>query len=152
MTPDGRKLVVSNMTSGFDIYDIETGASLRALGHRVAELLAIPVMFAQGGAVIVGGSAVGKAHIWDATTYELCQDLSHEGEVSCVLSAMQRSCTADSDRILALDAHDNRVNNRYLIATGISNPGLKPAVTLWYAEEKADSLGFREKVLNTIFA
>ena len=79
ITPDGKRLVVSNMTSGFDVYETDTGMSVGAITHPVAKLLAVPVTFAQNSCVIVGGSATGKAHIWDASTYDLQQCLVLEG-------------------------------------------------------------------------
>ena len=75
ITPDGKRFVVSNMTSGFDVYATETGMSVGAITHPVGKLLAVPVLFAQNGAVIVGGSATGKAHVWDASTHNLQQRL-----------------------------------------------------------------------------
>ncbi|KAI0715887.1 WD40-repeat-containing domain protein [Cerioporus squamosus] len=75
VSPDGRRFVVSNMTSGFDVYETETGRSVGSIHHPVAKLLAVPVLFAHNGTVIIGGSAVGEAHIWDASTRHLRQSL-----------------------------------------------------------------------------
>ena len=67
MTPDGTRLVVSNMCSGFDIYDAETGLPIASLTHAVNQVHAVPVRFIHGGHAVLGGSTVGEAHIWDVT-------------------------------------------------------------------------------------
>ena len=80
MTDDGRKLVVSNMISGFDIYETETGKCLARLTHPVDRMFAVPVLFVHGGNAIVGGSSVGEVHLWNASTIRLHQILRLDGE------------------------------------------------------------------------
>ncbi|KAI0720091.1 WD40-repeat-containing domain protein [Cerioporus squamosus] len=118
VSPNGKRFVVSNMTSGFDVYETETGRSVGAINHPVAKLLAVPVSFAHNGAVIIGGSAVGEAHIWDATTRHLRQSLF----------------LGDSKYVIALAVHHDRTQDRFYIATGLSNPVAEQAITLWYAD------------------
>ncbi len=67
------------MTSGFDIYETVTGRSLRSITHPVGKLFAVPVLFAHGGKSIIGGGALGSAHIWDATTGRMMQALALAG-------------------------------------------------------------------------
>ena len=75
ITPDGSKLVVSNMRSGFDIYDAATGTSLATLTHTVDQIRTVPVRFIHGGNVILGGSTVGLANLWDVATCRKQQSL-----------------------------------------------------------------------------
>lgn len=80
MSPDGTKLIVSNMRSGFDIYDAETGQSLAAFNHiRVRQMRAVPVRFIHDGHAILGGSTVGVVNVWDVATCRKYQPLVVEG-------------------------------------------------------------------------
>ncbi|RPD53696.1 WD40 repeat-like protein [Lentinus tigrinus ALCF2SS1-7] len=79
ISPDGKRFIVSNMISGFDVYETETGTSVGTINHPVAELVAVPVIFAHDGAVIIGGSAVGTVHIWDSSSYHARQGLTLGG-------------------------------------------------------------------------
>ena len=75
-------LVVSNMTSGFDVYQTDTGTSLGTLSHTVGRLHIVPVLFAHGGNAIIGGSCVGEVMVWDATTLRKHQTLLLQGELT----------------------------------------------------------------------
>ena len=79
ITEDGEKLAVSNMVSGFDVYATATGMSLATLTHAVGSLYAVPVLFAHGGNAIIGGSTVGKVHLWDVHTGCEFQELVLQG-------------------------------------------------------------------------
>ena len=82
ITPDGSKLVVSNMRSGFDIYDAATGTTLATRTHTVNQIRTVPVRFIHGGNVILGGSTVGSANLWDVATRRKQQSLVIGGALS----------------------------------------------------------------------
>ncbi len=83
MTLDGTRLVVSNMRSGFDIYDAATGRAVGTLKHPVNQVRAIPVRFVHGGNAILGGSTVGAAHLWDVTELRMHPPLVVQGVSVC---------------------------------------------------------------------
>ncbi|EIW57908.1 WD40 repeat-like protein, partial [Trametes versicolor FP-101664 SS1] len=68
ITADGRTMVISNMTTGFDLYDVESMSSMGTYKHDVAALRMVPVTFIHGGNAVVSGSTVGEAHLWDVET------------------------------------------------------------------------------------
>ena len=80
IAPDGRTFVISNMESGFDIYDLDTMAALGHLSNDVGGAIrAVPVTFVQGANIIIGGSTAGEVYVWDATTHRVHQVLLHRG-------------------------------------------------------------------------
>ncbi|KAI0644317.1 WD40-repeat-containing domain protein [Trametes meyenii] len=80
VSTDSRHLVVSNLSSAFDVYAMEDGASKGAVRNAAGESIrAVPVVFAHGDKWIVGGSTIGTVHVWDATTLRLMQQLSVGG-------------------------------------------------------------------------
>ncbi|KAI1786033.1 WD40-repeat-containing domain protein [Ganoderma leucocontextum] len=81
ITPDGRKLAVSNMVSGFDIYDTDTGSSLGTLSHVIDRIYAVPILFAHGGNAVIGGSTVGEIDIWDVANLRKHQTLGLGGKL-----------------------------------------------------------------------
>ncbi|KAI1783092.1 WD40-repeat-containing domain protein [Ganoderma leucocontextum] len=92
ITADGQKLVVSNMASGFDIYETATGNSLGTLNHAVGRVFAVPVLFVHGGNAVIAGSTVGEVHLWNVSTLRLHQILRLNGVVtSCIY---RPSCSA----------------------------------------------------------
>ncbi|RDX40495.1 WD40 repeat-like protein [Lentinus brumalis] len=79
VTPDGSRMIVSNMISGFDIYKTETGESSGTLTHPISKAFTVPVLFAHGGNAVIGGSPTGRVHLWDATALRMHQVLQHAG-------------------------------------------------------------------------
>lgn len=78
---DGSKIAISNLVSGFDMYALDTGASLGSLRNPVGVALrVIPVTFAQRDNVIVGGSSMGSAVVWDLNTRRVAQRLPVKGQ------------------------------------------------------------------------
>ncbi|KAI0328923.1 hypothetical protein GY45DRAFT_1253934, partial [Cubamyces sp. BRFM 1775] len=64
ITPDGRRLITSDLVSGFDIYDVQTTASIGSVMYPTGKSVqAIPVIFAHGGNTIIGGSAIGEVRV-----------------------------------------------------------------------------------------
>ncbi|OSC97460.1 WD40 repeat-like protein, partial [Trametes coccinea BRFM310] len=64
LSPDGSRLVVSNLVYGFDIYDLDTGALALAVTHDVGKQYPAPVLYIHGGRAIMGGSTKGVVNIW----------------------------------------------------------------------------------------
>lgn len=87
LTADGSKLLVSNMVSGFDIYDMETTAAVGTISNPAGNAVhAVPGLFAHGGNAIIGGSTKGEVHVWDTLTRKVHQVLPLKGrcDVLCI--------------------------------------------------------------------
>ncbi|KAI1788724.1 WD40-repeat-containing domain protein [Ganoderma leucocontextum] len=65
VSEDGTCIVVSNLTTGFDVYLVDSGELLRSFEHDVGECLPTPVLFIHNGQAVVGGTTVGKVNMWD---------------------------------------------------------------------------------------
>ncbi|KAI9061944.1 WD40 repeat-like protein [Trametes sanguinea] len=64
LSPDGSRIVVSNLLSGFDVYDVESGSLVLTLFHKVSKQYPVPVVYGHGGHAIISGSTVGVIDIW----------------------------------------------------------------------------------------
>ncbi|KAI0648932.1 WD40-repeat-containing domain protein [Trametes meyenii] len=62
---DDRRLAVSNVVTGFDLYALSSGHLLRAFGQDAVNRRATPVRFIESGSVLVGGTTVGEIVVWD---------------------------------------------------------------------------------------
>ncbi|EIW77774.1 WD40 repeat-like protein [Coniophora puteana RWD-64-598 SS2] len=78
ITPDSKFIAISNMTEGFDIWDLDAGKHMASYSHRCEHTLRVPVKFVQKGQTLLGGSTVGRPCVWDVETEVLTQDLRHE--------------------------------------------------------------------------
>lgn len=65
LSPDGRHLAISNLDSGFDVYQMEDGIPICSFEHEAPEPEIVPVRFIHGGHAIIGGSSVGRVCAWD---------------------------------------------------------------------------------------
>lgn len=75
---DHRFLAVSNMCTGFDIYDLKSNAPIANMNHNVGSYC-IPVVFAHRGHALLGGSPVGAVGLWDVRTGRRLHNLPHAG-------------------------------------------------------------------------
>ncbi|KAH7903819.1 WD40-repeat-containing domain protein [Hygrophoropsis aurantiaca] len=117
LSPDYRHLVVSNLCTGFDVYDLEVSAPIMTLTHDVKRRLPVPVLFIHRGNAILGGSTSGKASLWTSAGKHL-HTFPHE----------------ENAIILAIAAHYNRVKDRFVVATGAqAEVGGAPYLQLWEA-------------------
>ncbi len=65
LSPNGARLAVSDLSAGFEVYDLETDEVVRAVKYEGGDQeRAIPVAFIHGGHAIVCGSTVGKVNVW----------------------------------------------------------------------------------------
>ncbi|KAI6150235.1 WD40-repeat-containing domain protein [Pisolithus thermaeus] len=74
---DGNVLVVSNVTTGFDIYHLNN-SSLDGSVLQLSNGMLVPVAFIHGGQAVLGGSPCGKVQIWDSTDRSLLGTLMHD--------------------------------------------------------------------------
>ncbi|KAI6011549.1 WD40-repeat-containing domain protein [Pisolithus microcarpus] len=98
---DGSMLVVSNLTSGFDIYHLNN-SSLDGSMLQPSNGMLVPVAFIHRGQAILGGSTCGRVQIWDSTDRSLLGTLMHD----------------DEDVVLSIAAHVESREDRFLIAMG----------------------------------
>ena len=79
LSEDGEYLAVSNLVIGFYLYDLASGDIVRAFGHDVGERRATPVRFIESDGALVGGTTTGQMNIWDTSSGQQAQTLSHNG-------------------------------------------------------------------------
>ena len=88
VSPDGLFAAVSNMYSGFDIYETCNGQLHKPiyLGSVAADSMdrPLPVQYVSNGRVLVGGSAVGIAGLFDAQSGKKLQKLEHNGKAHII--------------------------------------------------------------------
>ncbi|KAH7917003.1 hypothetical protein BV22DRAFT_1135792 [Leucogyrophana mollusca] len=127
LSPDHRFLAVSNLSTGFDIYDLHTGAPVLNLSHDASLALQVPVRFIHRGFAVLGGSTTGDVRIWDAGTGQHLHVLHHP----------------KNDVILATAAYYSRSEDKFLIATGTCTlRGGRPYIELWQAADVYNKDGY----------
>ncbi|KAG1908671.1 uncharacterized protein F5891DRAFT_974016 [Suillus fuscotomentosus] len=123
LSPDHKYLAVSNLCTGFYLYQLETGEPWGCLQQAISAGLWVPVKYIHGGFAVMGGSTSGQLNIWDFSTHKILQTLTHD----------------DCDRILAIDAHvhaGTTGKNLFMIAAGVSQLGSgKSSIQLWHTVE-----------------
>ncbi|KAH7905143.1 WD40-repeat-containing domain protein [Hygrophoropsis aurantiaca] len=118
LSPNCKFLAVSNLCTGFDVYDLDVNAPVMNLKHDVNLRFTVPVLFMHEGHAILGGSTCGKVRVWDATKGRHLHMLHHE----------------ENDIILAIAAHYDTVQDKFLVATGArAATGGAPYIRLWEA-------------------
>ena len=82
MCPNKPLLAISNLKTGFDVYNLSSGSPSYALDNAEEnEGYPLPVLFIHGGNAIIGGSSCGSVCIWDAESARaLDNDFSMDGE------------------------------------------------------------------------
>ncbi|KAI6167511.1 WD40-repeat-containing domain protein [Pisolithus thermaeus] len=119
---NGNMLVVSNVTSGFDIYHLND-SSLDGSVLQPSNGMLVPVAFIHEGQAMLGGSTCGKVQIWDSTDRSLLGTLIHD----------------DDALMWSPQAHIESKEDRFLIATGTcSLEGQRGRIQLWHAIEVED--------------
>ncbi|KAG2098114.1 hypothetical protein BD769DRAFT_1368948, partial [Suillus cothurnatus] len=72
-------LAVSNLHTGFDLYQLETGEPWGCLQQAISTGLWVPVKYIHSGFAVMGGSTSGQLDIWDFSTCKILQTLMHHG-------------------------------------------------------------------------
>ncbi|KAI9069597.1 WD40 repeat-like protein [Trametes sanguinea] len=70
LSDDGTRLAISNVSRGFDVYSMQSGAPLCAIEQDNPGFHPLPVLFIHGGLALVGGSVLGELNIWDVMDTE----------------------------------------------------------------------------------
>ena len=65
VSEDGARIAVSNMTRGFDIYSLRSGAPLCSLDHEIRGGYPTPVLWLHVGLALLGGTTAGQLTLWD---------------------------------------------------------------------------------------
>ncbi|OSD01991.1 WD40 repeat-like protein [Trametes coccinea BRFM310] len=121
LSPDGSHIAVANLVSGFDVYDLYTGATVLSLFHEVGEEFPVPVLYVHGGNAILGGSTAGVLDLWYV-----------EGTLS---RKMQTFPIPGGGRVASIAAHYNVDHDQFLIAAGVASDESGSFVNLWKAED-----------------
>ncbi|KAI0351495.1 WD40 repeat-like protein [Trametes cingulata] len=119
--PDLARIVLSNATSGFDIYDLDSGSPEAFLPAGPGACRAVPVLFIHGGNALLSGSTTGQVALWDVDRRRRHHTLLH----------------ADDEVVLAIAAHYLEPSDRFLVATGVMGGAARGSVFVWKAEGMA---------------
>ncbi|KAI0055012.1 WD40 repeat-like protein [Artomyces pyxidatus] len=119
LSPDKRSLAISNLYSGFDVYNVEKSVPFLTLQHVMGQSVATPVLFVHNGRAILGGNALGQVNLWDSTTGRHLHLLSHISKYD----------------IPRRFAYDDKIGDRFLIATGAVESLALSYIQLWHTEE-----------------
>ena len=65
LSPNGAYIAISDLSTGFEIYEMDTELVYGSFQHDVGEPFPTPVLFIHNGNALVGGSTVGNVNIWD---------------------------------------------------------------------------------------
>jgi len=79
ISPDHRLLAVSNLTHGFDIYNLKTYAIEGRMLNGVGIGRVVPVLFIHHGCAVIGGNTTGTVRMWDVDSAHFMHALEHGG-------------------------------------------------------------------------
>ncbi|KII90927.1 hypothetical protein PLICRDRAFT_107458, partial [Plicaturopsis crispa FD-325 SS-3] len=85
ISPDGRRLLVTNLQDGVDMYPSAQSQIVQIYrynshyNHEAESNVPVCVSFVHGGKHVIAGSNYGEAYIWDTETGEIWQILPHSG-------------------------------------------------------------------------
>ncbi|KAF9521801.1 WD40-repeat-containing domain protein [Crepidotus variabilis] len=139
LSPSQRILLVSNLSYGFDAYDIPAKKKVKEFKRQGNEInskqVCLPVAFVQGGKLFAEGSATGQMTISHLNKSEPIQTIKH----------------TDDPIILSLAEHFNSSTSCSLIACGTA--GLKSAsyVQVWMAQADLEPRSLRKRA-TSLFA
>ncbi|KAJ2987709.1 hypothetical protein NUW54_g9347 [Trametes sanguinea] len=119
LSPDGSRIVVSNLLTGFDVYDVESGSLVLTLFHKVSKQYTVPVVYGHGGHAIISGSTVGVIDIWYI-----------QGTLSRKMTSLR---VPGGRRVQSLSAHYDAATDQFMIAAGVMDGDPYSVVTLWKA-------------------
>ncbi|KAJ3554157.1 hypothetical protein NM688_g3251 [Phlebia brevispora] len=111
---DNTRLIVYNMVTGFHVYQIPSGLHEYTLEPSEATGIWLPVEFAHGKSLIVGGSDTGKVRIWDTSKLDHLQTLRHDGSL-----------------VQAIATHYQESSDTSMIVTGTSIQDSKNIIQIW---------------------
>jgi len=106
LSVDQRFLVVSNLSTGFDVYDVETGRLRRMFHCEIgvkSKRTCLPVIFIRGGEFILGGSSFGESPIFHLGSIlpSAVYYLDHQGIVPSIdPSSFLRLCCREKYRYI----------------------------------------------------
>ncbi|KAJ3005290.1 hypothetical protein NUW54_g4405 [Trametes sanguinea] len=121
LSPDGGRIVVSNLVNGVDVYDTDTGALVLTVPHEVGKGHPLPVTFIHGGHAIASGNGLGCVKVWyvDGASSRKLQTLPAPG----------------NNRVLSLGGYYDATTDQFLLVAGTMGDEPDSAVLLWKAEE-----------------
>ena len=85
--PQGKNIVVDNMTSGYDLYSINRTSPTRCFEIPNQRLYVKMVKFAENGTVVIGGSDHGCVYVFNINDSEPMQVLYHE-RADCIVQTL----------------------------------------------------------------
>ena len=89
LSPDHQLLAISNMSTGFDIYDLDSDEPVMSMTHAIRKQIGPPVLFVHGGQALLGGSSTGRVDLWDVDSGRRLHSLVHSGISSLPLCGLR---------------------------------------------------------------
>jgi len=83
ISPDHRLIIISNLSTGFDVYDLETKRKVKTCLNEnslISGKLCLPVSFINGGRYFMVGSSIGRLAIWSLSEDTPVDHLIHKGK------------------------------------------------------------------------
>ncbi|TBU22722.1 hypothetical protein BD311DRAFT_811285 [Dichomitus squalens] len=122
LSSDGTYIAISDLSTGFEVYEMGTEVVYRSFEHDVGEPFPTPVLFIHNGNALVGGSTVGKVNIWDIHG----------------MGKMHSLTIPKRAKVLALAAHYSAGNDassyEFYVATGIMKENSTSYCIIWKTE------------------
>ncbi|TFK60928.1 WD40 repeat-like protein [Pluteus cervinus] len=121
LSQDKRWVVTSNLSTGFDIYNMGSMSCYRSITAEdtaKTNTLRPPALFAHHGRVLVGATSAGKVGLWDWNAEKPLHDLPHHGKPS----------------IISLADHYERSSDTFFLATGTHGLGKATYVQVWQTQ------------------
>ncbi|THH20795.1 hypothetical protein EW146_g615 [Bondarzewia mesenterica] len=126
LAPDGKSIVVSNLSDGFDRYSVPGGQWIQSYKVKILVNVPLPVLFICNGSQLLFGTSTGDVAIVDVRSGKSMAILRHEeGEI-----------------IQAITFNDRQGQ---LIATATSEQGSQVRVIIWKEVAKGSRYGLHEK-------
>ena len=120
LSPDQKWLAISNLSTGFDIYRLQSLAPAQKLSferHVKTKKACLPVTFLHRNSAVLGGSSFGTPVVWDLESEKQIHILDHKGKAMRAYEFLPVLTTcSDSSIILALSVSTNNCQLLKIVA------------------------------------
>ena len=140
VSDDGHLLAISNLTTGFDIYNVISSAPVRCLRQRIGQPFPVPVLFVHGGQALLTGSTTGDVRLWSTASGQLHRGFNADGKPIFSVIRCDLLPSAADKKVLTIAAyhhlHPQHTNkDRFVFATGVLDSDGGSGITLWEAHD-----------------
>ncbi|KAF9521452.1 WD40-repeat-containing domain protein [Crepidotus variabilis] len=129
LSADHRFLAISNISYGFDVYDIVDKKHVKSLKYEDGSGRCLPVAFIHGGNYLIGGSSIGSLAISHLGRQEPINYLDHP----------------ENPVILSIASHYDSLSTNSIIACG--SAGVEDSAHIWVWRGQANWIPSQRRVL-----